>query len=139
MDFSSVVRVLQSAARAAVSASSFERPTDGCLLDGECVCSYLTWVQLRPRVRHILQLMTVHRICFISTELQIHQVRQYSINMTLRRVRVRETIVALENQEVLHFLSLWCSLSYPERKAHAPYYFVICGLCGCAIFFYIIS
>ena len=56
-----------SAARAAVSASSFQRPTDGCLLVGEYVCSYLSWMQVRFRARHILQLMTVHRICFIST------------------------------------------------------------------------
>jgi hypothetical protein len=31
-----------------------------------------------------------------------------------------------------------CSLSYPACKAHAPYYFVICGLSGSKIFFHII-
>jgi hypothetical protein len=31
------------------------------------------------------------------------------------------------------------SLSYPACKAHAPYYIVICGLCGSTIFFHIIS
>jgi hypothetical protein len=130
------VRVLHSAVRAAVSASSFERPTDGCLLVGEYVCSYLSWVQVRFRVRRILRLMRVHRTCLISTKLQIQQDRQYSINVTLRRVRFRETTVALQNQKVLHILSLWCSLSYPECKAHAPFYIVICVS---TIFFHIIS
>jgi hypothetical protein len=32
-----------------------------------------------------------------------------------------------------------CSLSYPARKAHAPYYIVICGLSGSTVFFHIIS
>jgi len=32
-----------------------------------------------------------------------------------------------------------CSLRYPACKTHAPYYIVICGLSGCAIFLYIIS
>jgi len=31
------------------------------------------------------------------------------------------------------------SLIYATRKAHAPYYIVICGLSGCTTFFYIIS
>ena len=31
-----------------------------------------------------------------------------------------------------------CSLSYPARNAHAPYYTVICVLSGCIIFFHII-
>ena len=32
-----------------------------------------------------------------------------------------------------------CSLSYKARKAHAPYYIVICGVSGCTILFHIIS
>ena len=32
-----------------------------------------------------------------------------------------------------------CSFSYPARKAHAPYYIVICGLSGCTIVFSFIS
>jgi len=32
-----------------------------------------------------------------------------------------------------------CSLSYPTRKAHAPYCIVICGQSGCTVFLYIIS
>jgi len=31
------------------------------------------------------------------------------------------------------------SLTYSARKAHAPYYIVICGLSGCTILFHIIS
>ena len=37
---------------------------------------------------------------------------------------------------------LWactCSLRYPARIAHAPYYIIICGLSGRKIFFHIIS
>jgi hypothetical protein len=36
----------------------------------------------------------------------------------------------------------WVSVyshSYPARKAHAPYYIVICGLSNCTIFFHTIS
>jgi hypothetical protein len=32
-----------------------------------------------------------------------------------------------------------CSLSYPACKVHALYYYIICGLPGCALFVYIIS
>jgi hypothetical protein len=32
-----------------------------------------------------------------------------------------------------------CSLTYPARNAHAPYYIVICGLSVSTIFFHIIS
>ena len=59
-------------------------------------------------------------------------------NVTLRRVRI--IIVAVEQQEVLHILSVCvCSLSYPAYKARAPYYIVTCDLSGCTIFFHIIS
>jgi len=57
------------------------------------------------------------------------------INFTLRLVRV--TIVAMEEQLVLHILSVCvciCSFSYPTCKAHAPYYVVICVLSGSTIF-----
>jgi len=30
-----------------------------------------------------------------------------------------------------------CSISYPAFKAHAPYYSIICGMSGSAIFFHI--
>ena len=116
------MRVLHSATRASVSAYTFELPADCCLLVGEYVCTYLTWVQVRFRVCHTLMLMTVHKTCFISTKLQIQQDRQYSINVTLMRVRVRETIVVLQKQEVLHILSLWRSLSSPEQSARAVLY-----------------
>ena len=36
-------------------------------------------------------------------------------------------------QEVLHILCVSCSLSYAACKAHAQYYFFICGLFGCFI------
>jgi hypothetical protein len=32
-----------------------------------------------------------------------------------------------------------CCLSYAACKAHASYYFVICGMSGCTVFFHIIS
>jgi len=42
------------------------------------------------------------------------------MNVTLRRVRVN--IVVVEEQYVLHILSVGvCRLSYPTRKAHATY------------------
>jgi hypothetical protein len=37
---------------------------------------------------------------------------------------------------VLHILSACCSLSYPARNAHVPYY-VTCGLSDSSIFFHI--
>jgi hypothetical protein len=52
----------------------------------------------------------------------------------------------MENQRVLHILSVCvcvcvcvCSLSYSGRKAHVPYYIVICGPSGSTIFYHIIS
>ena len=51
--------------------------------------------------------------------------------VTMRRVRI--TSVAVENQHVLHILSVCvcvCSLRYPARKTHAQHYIVVCGLCG---------
>ena len=48
------------------------------------------------------------------------QDRQYTYNVTLRRVRA--TIFAVEKQRVLHKLSVCiCSLSYPARNAHEPH------------------
>ena len=41
-----------------------------------------------------------------------------------------------------HYYIFWvcvCSLSYPEYKANALYYIVICGMSGFTIFFHIIS
>jgi hypothetical protein len=47
-----------------------------------------------------------------------------------KHVRVRVTIAAVENQQLLHILSVcvcvYSSSNYPVRKAHAPYYIVIC-------------
>jgi len=47
--------------------------------------------------------------------------RQCTHNVTLRRVRA--TIVAVENQSVLHNLSVCiCRLRYPTCSAHTPYF-----------------
>jgi len=58
---------------------------------------------------------------------------QSTQNVTLRRVRA--TTRAVEEHYVLYILSACVcvcvcvySLSYPGRKAHAPYYIVICGM-----------
>jgi hypothetical protein len=58
-------------------------------------------------------------------------------NVTLRRFRL--TIVAMGNNGLLHIRVCVCNLSYPACKAHAPYYIVMCGLSGSAIFLNIIS
>ena len=48
------------------------------------------------------------------------QQRNVRLNVTLRRVRV--TNVTVQQKEVLYILSVRvCCLSYPARKAHAPY------------------
>ena len=63
------------------------------------------------------------------------------LTVILRGVRV--TIIAVENNEYYIFCVCVCvcvcSLSYPSRKAHAPYYIAICGLSGCTVIFHIIS
>jgi hypothetical protein len=43
------------------------------------------------------------------------------------------TIFAVEKQYYV-FSVYVCSLSYPARKAHAPYYIVICGMSGFTVF-----
>jgi hypothetical protein len=53
-------------------------------------------------------------------------------NVTLRGVRV--TIDAVESNKYYILIVGVGSLSYPARKAHAPYYIVICGLSGSTIF-----
>ena len=44
------------------------------------------------------------------------------------------TIFAAGNNNHYLFRVCVCSLRYPARKAHAPYYIENCGLSGCAIF-----
>jgi hypothetical protein len=45
-------------------------------------------------------------------------------NVTLRDNRV--IIIAVKKQEVFHIVSVCvCSLRYPARKPHAPYYIVM--------------
>jgi len=56
-----------------------------------------------------------------------------SIDVTLRRVPA--TMVIVDKQYVLSIQIL----RYPACKAHAPYYIVVCGLSGYAIFLHIIS
>ena len=62
------------------------------------------------------------------------QGRRRTCKVTLRRVRI--TAVAVEKQYHIFWMCV-CSLSYPESKAHAPYYSVICGLSCCKYFFHI--
>jgi len=62
--------------------------------------------------------------CWKTKRLKYTQDGQRTFNGTLGHVRV--TTVAVENQQVLHILSVCvcacvCSLSYPESQAHAPY------------------
>ena len=55
------------------------------------------------------------------------------INGTSRCVPV--PIVAVERRYVLHILSVCvCSVSYPSRKTHAPYYTLLCAPCACTTF-----
>ena len=59
--------------------------------------------------------------------LSLRQDRRCKCNVTTRRVRV--TVVALQKQEVGHYV-FWgyvCSLSYPARNAHVRYCVVLCG------------
>jgi hypothetical protein len=62
------------------------------------------------------------------------------INVTLRHFRVTfppppPPPPPLNSNRYYIFSVYVCILSYPARKAHAPYYFVICDLCCCAVFF----
>jgi len=65
------------------------------------------------------------------------QDRQCTYNVTIRRVRV--TIIAVENNVYLLFWVCFCIIVNVARKAHEPYYIVICGLYGCSIYFHIIT
>ena len=57
-----------------------------------------------------------------------------NVQCTLRHVRL--TIVTVE---VFHILSVCVySLSHPACSAYEPYYFVICSLFGCTLFFTLI-
>jgi len=60
----------------------------------------------------------------------------YTVTLTVFRVTIR--IPCKSKKYYICWLCVY-SLSYQARNAHAPYYTVICGLCGCAIFFRIIS
>ena len=71
----------------------------------------------------------------VNTKNYFKKDRHYSINVTLKRVRV--TTVSVERQYVLRIVRV-CSLSYPACRAHAPYYIVNCGVSACIIFFLII-
>jgi len=56
-------------------------------------------------------------------------------NITLRHFNV--TIVAVEKQKKKKNYIFWVcvrSHRYSARKAHAPFYIIICGLSGCTIF-----
>ena len=59
-----------------------------------------------------------------------------AFNSTMRRVPA--TTVAVDKQYWFHIFGV-CSLSYPARKAHAPYYAIICDQSGFTTFFHIIS
>jgi hypothetical protein len=58
------------------------------------------------------------------------------INVPMRRVRVTTTVVE-KNKYCIIWVCVF-SFRYPSRKAHALYYIVICGLCGCTLLFHII-
>jgi len=69
-----------------------------------------------------------------------------SVRINVKSRRVRVTVVAVQQQEVLHILNVCvcvcvcvCSLSYPACKVHTPYCIVTCGLSGSIIFFHIVS
>jgi hypothetical protein len=84
--------------------------------------------------------------CLNQLRHRVPQLIRYILQILLqdRQCTYKVIIVAVEKQQWLHILSVFicvcvCSLSYPAFKAHAPYYFVICGLSGSNIFFHIIS
>ena len=56
-------------------------------------------------------------------------------NVTLRRLRVTTVAVG----KLKYYTFRVSSLSYPARKANAPYHFAICALLGSTTFFHTIS
>jgi len=53
-----------------------------------------------------------------------------------RNIEARSRSHCCLGKAVLHILSVClCSLSYPARRACAPYYIIICGQFGCTTFF----
>ena len=71
--------------------------------------------------------------------MKIKQDRQCTYDVKPKRDD--ETIVAVEKQKSVTYperdkerVMYVYSLSYPARKAHAPYYIVICGQSGSTIF-----
>ena len=65
------------------------------------------------------------------------QDRQCTYNVTVTRILV--TTVEVEKQKYYIFRVCVCSLSYPARNAHEPYYTAICGLPRFTMFLHIIS
>ena len=56
------------------------------------------------------------------------------VNTTMKILFAKKQISSLYSQHI-HV----CHPSYPARKAHAPYYIVVCGFSASTISFYIIS
>jgi hypothetical protein len=75
------------------------------------------------RLKQCLLVIKVHAIYFIKEGRQCTQ---------KRNIRVRSP------NHYIHIVWVF-RLIIPAGTAHAPYCIVICGLCGCTTFFYIIS
>ena len=75
----------------------------------------------------------------VKVDFSVTRDRQCTYKVTLLCVSIVIGSVEVQYVRTLGVCVCVCSLSYPARKAHAPYYVVICGLFGCATFLHIIS
>jgi hypothetical protein len=91
---------------------------------------------VQPMAHPKLQIPVYKRTCLRYWQVSLCTVLKEKSQRTGNVLSIGERS---RNHCVYVFWVCVCSISYPARKAHAPYYIAICSLSGSTIFFHIIS